>query len=91
MDAPFQEGYLHSSDSWSRQNSSRPNRDGEIDACTVDETIHHYHRAATELWKFCFSRSGGSHTEFTAGILDRMAAAAETIDCWERATPRRRQ
>ena len=20
-------------------------RDGEIDACTVDETIHHYHRA----------------------------------------------
>lgn len=65
-------------------------RDGEIDACTVDETIHHYHRAATELWKFCFSRGGGSHAEFTAGILDRMAAA-ESIDWWERATPRRRQ
>jgi hypothetical protein len=66
-------------------------RAGEIDACTVDETIHHYHRAAGELWKFCFSRSGGSHAEFIAGILDRMAADAETIDWWERATPRRRQ
>ena len=64
-------------------------RDGEIDADTVDETIHHYHRAAGELWKFCFSRGGGSHAEFIAGILDRMAADAETIDWWERATPRR--
>jgi hypothetical protein len=64
-------------------------RDGEIDACTVDETIHHYHRAAGELWKFCFSPGGSSHTEFIAGVLDSMAADAETIDCWERATPRR--
>ena len=31
-------------------------RAGEIDAYTVDETIHHYHRAAGELWKFCFAR-----------------------------------
>jgi hypothetical protein len=37
---------------------------GEIDACTVDETVHHYHRDAGELWKFCFSRGGGSHAEF---------------------------
>jgi hypothetical protein len=66
-------------------------RDGEIDACTVDETIHHYHRAAAELWKFCFARGGGSHAEFIAGLLDRMAADAKTIDWWERATPRRRQ
>ena len=36
-------------------------RAGEIDVCTVDETIHHYHRAA------------------------------EPIDWWERAAPRRRQ
>jgi hypothetical protein len=64
-------------------------RDREIDACTVDETIHHYHRAAGELYKFCFSRGGGSHAEFIAGILDRVAAGAETIDWWERATPRR--
>jgi hypothetical protein len=43
---------------------------GAIDACTVDETIHRYHRAATELWKFCFFRSGSSHAEFIADILD---------------------
>jgi hypothetical protein len=64
-------------------------RDGHIDACTVDETIHHYHRAAGELWKFCFSRGGGSYAELIADVLDRMAADAETIDWWERATPRR--
>lgn len=28
-------------------------RADEIDACTVDETIHHYQRAAGEIWKFC--------------------------------------
>ncbi len=55
-------------------------RDGEINACTVDETIHHYHLAATQLWKFCFARGGGTHAEFIAGILDRMTADAETIN-----------
>ena len=35
-------------------------RAGEIDAYTVDETIHHYHRAARELWKFCWSGGGGT-------------------------------
>jgi hypothetical protein len=33
-------------------------RAGEAGACTLDETIHHYHRAAGELWKFCFSGGG---------------------------------
>jgi hypothetical protein len=66
-------------------------RVGEIDAYAVDETIHHYHRAAAELWKFCFARGGGSHAEFIAGLLDRMTADAEAIDWWERATPRRHQ
>ena len=66
-------------------------RADEIDAHAVDETIHHYHRAAGELWKFCFARGGGSHAEFIAGLLDRMTADAETIDWWERATPRPRQ
>ncbi len=27
-------------------------RAGETGAYAVDETIHHYHRAAAELWKF---------------------------------------
>ena len=66
-------------------------RAGEIDARAVDETIHHYHRAAGELWKFCFSGGGGSRAEFIVGVLDRMAAGAETIDWWERATSRGRR
>ena len=43
-------------------------RAGEIDAYAADETIHHYHRAAAELWKFCFARGGGAHVEFIAGL-----------------------
>ena len=66
-------------------------RADEIDAYAVDETIHHYHRAAGELWKICFARGEESHAEFIAGRLDRMTADAETIDWWERATPRPRQ
>ncbi len=66
-------------------------RAGEVDAYAADETIHHYHRAAAELWKFCFARGGGAHVEFIAGLLDRMTADAETIDWWERAAPRRHQ
>ena len=66
-------------------------RTGEIDAYAVDETIHHYHRAAVELWKFCFARGGGTHAEFIADLLDRMTADAEAIDWWERATPRQHQ
>ena len=54
-------------------------RAGEIDAYTVDETIHHYHRAARELWKFCWSGGGGTHIEIIAHVLDRMATDGETI------------
>ena len=64
-------------------------RADEIDAHAVDETIHHYHRASAELWKFCFARGSGTHAEFVADLLDRMTAGAEAIDWWERATPRR--
>jgi hypothetical protein len=66
-------------------------RAGEIDAYAVDETIHHYHRAAAELWKFCFARGGGTHAELIAGLLDRMTTGAEPIDWWQRATPQRHQ
>ena len=62
-------------------------RAGEIDAYTVDETIHHYHRAARELWKFCWSGGGGTHIEIIAHVLDRMATDDETIDWWERVAP----
>jgi len=66
-------------------------RIGEIDAHAIDETIHRYHRAAGELWKFCFSRGGGSHAEFIADVLDGMADSAEIIGEWERGTPPRRR
>ena len=66
-------------------------RAGETGAYTVDETIHRRHRAAGELWKFCFSGGGGSHAETIAGVLDQMAADAGAIDWWERTTPRRRR
>jgi hypothetical protein len=66
-------------------------RAGEIDAYALDETIHQYHRAAQELWKFCFSQGGGTHTEMIAGILERMATEDEAIDWWDRGRPRRRQ
>jgi hypothetical protein len=63
----------------------------EIDAYAADETIHHYHHAAAELWKFCFARGGGAHAEFIIGLLDRMTADAQTIDWRERSAPRRDQ
>jgi hypothetical protein len=66
-------------------------RAGEIDAYAADETLHHYHRAAAELWKFCFARGVGAQAELIASLLDRMTAEAETIDWWERAAPRRHQ
>ena len=51
-------------------------RTGEVDAYTVDETIHHYHRAARELWKFCWS-GGGTHLEMIAAILDQRTTDGE--------------
>lgn len=65
-------------------------RAGDVDAFTVDEALHHYHLAAKELWKFCCSGSG-AQIEFTARALERLVADGETIDWWERATPRRRE
>lgn len=65
-------------------------RAGEIDAYDVDETFHHYHRAARELWKFCWSGGGGTYLEMIAGLLDQMEADGENINWWERGTPRQR-
>lgn len=66
-------------------------RAGEIDTYDVDETIHHYHQAARELWKFCWLGGGGTHLEMIAHLLDRMATDGEPIDWWERGTPRQRR
>jgi hypothetical protein len=63
-------------------------RAGEIDAYAVDETIHHYHRAARELWKFCWSGGSGAHVEMIAHVLDRMSTESDAINWWERVSPR---
>jgi hypothetical protein len=65
-------------------------RADEIDVYTVDETIHHYQRAARELWKFCWSSGGGTHIELVAHVLDQMATDGETINWWEQPAPRQR-
>ena len=65
-------------------------RAGEIDAYDVDETIHRYHQAARELWKFCWSGGSGTHIEITAHLLDQMAADSEPIKGWERVAQRQR-
>lgn len=66
-------------------------RAGEIHAYAVDETIDHYHRAARELWKFCWYGGGGTHIEIIAGLLDQLATDGETINWWERVIPRQRE
>lgn len=63
-------------------------RGGEIDAYAVDETLHHYQRAARELWKLCWSGGSGTQTEMIARLLDRMTADGEVIDWWNRAATR---
>jgi hypothetical protein len=56
---------------------------GEIGAFKVDELIHHYKRAARELWKFCGDLSG-SGVRFTARALEQLGEDADSIDWWER-------
>jgi hypothetical protein len=64
-------------------------RSGEIDAVAVDETIHQYHRAAQELWKFCWSSGVGANIEFVDDIIQRQSILGETVDWWGRGQPRR--
>jgi hypothetical protein len=64
-------------------------RAGEIDAVAVDETIHQYHRAAQELWKFCWSGGVGANIELIDGIIERQSIVGETVDWWQRGQPRR--
>ena len=68
-------------------------RAGEVDAYAVDETIHQYHRAAQELWKFCWSGGVGANIEIVGRTLEQLTEAGETVDWWERIPshrPRRR-
>jgi hypothetical protein len=65
-------------------------RAGEIDAHAVDEAIHQYHRAARELWKFCWSSGGGLDVEFIAQVIDEQTAKNAAPDWWQRGAPRPR-
>src|SRR5438552_18619222 len=65
-------------------------RAGGIDAYGVDEAIHQYHRAARELWKFCWAGGGGAHTEFIAHLIDEQTTDAHATDWWQRGTPPQR-
>jgi hypothetical protein len=59
-------------------------RAGQLDVFTVDEVVHHYHRAARQLWTFCWSSGGASHLEIVAGTVEQLAAEGREIDWWER-------
>ena len=62
-------------------------RAGEVDAYAVHETIHQYHWAAQELWKFCWSGGVGANTEIVARTLEQLAEAGETVDWWSASPP----
>jgi DNA repair ATPase RecN len=61
---------------------------GEINAFELDDLIHHYKRAARELWKFCGDLSG-SRVRSTAQALEELGEDADSIDWWERGNPKR--
>ena len=64
-------------------------RAGEIDVFEVDDTLHRYHKAARELWKFCWGRGVGANIELVARALEEQAAGGQRIDWWAEAAPRR--
>lgn len=63
---------------------------GGINAFELDELIHHYKRAARELWKFCGDLSG-SRVRSVARALEELGEDADLIDWWERGASKRPQ
>jgi hypothetical protein len=64
-------------------------RAGEIDAFGMDESIHQYHRAAKELWKFCWASGSATQLEFVAEMVDRQALEGRATDWWHCGTRQR--
>ncbi len=58
----------------------------DSDAEQMNTALYQYHRAARELWKFCWLDGGGSQLEFIASLIDD---PAPPVDWWQRGTPRR--
>ncbi len=64
-------------------------RVGLLDVYDVDEVIHQYHRAARELWKFCWSGGAGAHIEIVARLIEQ-PIDGEDVDWWQCGAPRER-
>ncbi len=62
-------------------------RTGDVDGYAVDETIHHYHRAAQELWKYCWAGGVGANIEIVAKTLEQLTEDGQTVDWWEQYAP----
>jgi hypothetical protein len=62
-------------------------RAGTLDVHDVDEVIHHYERAARELWKFCWSGGVGAHIEIVARIIEEPVSDEDPVDWWQRGAP----
>ncbi len=58
--------------------------DGDVEQ--MNAALYQYHRAARELWKFCWAGGGASPLEFVASLIDDPAAP---VDWWQRGMPRR--
>jgi hypothetical protein len=58
----------------------------EIDEFQLDDLIHRYKRAATDLWKFC--GSGGSQWLQAANALTYLRERGEEPDWWKQSAPR---
>ena len=62
-------------------------RAGTLNVHDVDEVIHHYERAARELWKFCWSGGVGAHIEIVARLIEQ-PIDDEEVDWWQCGAPR---
>ena len=65
-------------------------RAGTLDVHDVDEVIHHYYRAAQELWKFCWSSGVGAHIEIVARMIHEPIDDDDPVDWWQHGAPRKR-
>ena len=60
---------------------------GHIDEFELDSLIHHYQRAASELWRFCGS-TGGEWLR-AARLLSYLRDQGDEPDWWEAGSSRR--
>ena len=65
-------------------------RAGQVEVYGVDETLHQYHRAPGELWKFCWASVGREHLELVASLIEDQTTRGNTSEWRARGPPRRR-